>query len=148
MAIKNIRAFNRWVEDVTENLLPEQVTLFQKRVALEVFRRVILKSPVGNPSLWANPNSAPPGYVGGRFRANWQINTILSSSEIDSVDPSGSGTIAKGISNIQSRKIQPFGTIWVFNNVPYAERIEFGWSGQAPGGVVGVTIAEITAGTL
>ena len=145
MAIRNIRAFNRWIDDQTRRVLPEQALLFQKRVALEVFRRVILKSPVGNPSLWANPDSAPPGYVGGRFRANWQINSSLNSSVVDQPDPNGGSTIAAGVSNI-ARVTQPYGTIWVFNNVPYAQRIEQGWSGQAPGGVVGVTLAEIVAG--
>ena len=31
------------------------------------------RSPVGNPSLWQNPNSAPNGYVGGTFRRSWEI---------------------------------------------------------------------------
>ena len=121
MAIKNIRAFNRWINEVTDTLLPEQVGLFQKRIALEVFRRVILKSPVGNPELWQNPAGAPPGYVGGRFRANWQINTFLNSDTKDDTDESGGATIAAGISNISSQRTQPYGTIWVFNNLPYAQ---------------------------
>jgi hypothetical protein len=36
------------------------------------------------------------------------------------------------------------GDIWMFNNVPYAERIENGWSQQAPGGVYGLALVEIT----
>lgn len=143
MAIKNIRQFNRWIDNTAKDLTEDQLLLFQKRVALEVFRRVIFKSPVGNPTLWANPNSAPPGYVGGRFRANWQINTTLTRETIDGTgDPT-----AVGISAL-NRVRQPYGTIWVFNNVPYAQRLEEGWSGQAPAGVVGVTLAEITQARL
>lgn len=45
------------------------------------------------------------------------------------------------------------GDIWIFNNVPYAERIENGWSGQnqggkanpkAPQGVYRIALAEFT----
>ena len=147
MAIKNIRAFNTWIARQTREVIPEQALLFQKRVALEVFRRVIFKSPVGNPSLWANPDSAPPGYVGGRFRANWQINSRLNDNATEATDANGGSTVAAGISNL-SRVTQPYGTIWVFNNVPYAQRLEQGYSGQAPAGVVGVTLAEIVAGAL
>lgn len=37
------------------------------------------------------------------------------------------------------------GSIWIFNNVPYAERLENGWSPQAPAGVYNVALAEIEA---
>lgn len=146
--ISNLREFNRWIVRATQDLVPEQAALFQKRVAFEVFRRVILKSPVGNPSLWANPGAAPPGYVGGRFRANWQIDTRLNDDSTEDVDPGGGATIAAGLSNIETQRIQPYGTIWIFNNVPYARRLEEGWSSQAPSGVVGVTLTEIAAGAI
>jgi len=139
MAIENLGEFNRWIARQTREVIPEQALLFQKRIALEVFRRIVLKSPVGNPSLWANPGSAPPGYVGGRFRANWQIDVSLNTSQRDSTDipvPNPAAIAAA----------KPFGTIWIFNNVPYAQRLETGWSSQAPSGVVAVTLAEIVAG--
>lgn len=38
------------------------------------------------------------------------------------------------------------GDIWLYNNVPYAERIEDGWSqGQAPAGVYRLALVELTA---
>ena len=42
--------------------------------AMELLKRVILKSPVGDPSMWKDPSRVPPGYVGGRFKANWQVS--------------------------------------------------------------------------
>jgi hypothetical protein len=35
------------------------------------------------------------------------------------------------------------GDIWIYNNLPYAERIENGWSQQAPAGVYGLALIEI-----
>lgn len=134
--IRNLKQFEAWIENVTKKLVPEKVALFQKRVVLELFRRVVFKSPVGNPALWKNPSSAPPGYVGGKFRANWQVTVGAPSQSI-----------------IESTKVPTFGlittkvplgtTVWLVNNVPYAERLEFGWSSQAPGGVVAISIAEV-----
>ena len=140
MAITNLREFNVWIDRQSREVIPEQVVLFQKRIALEIFRRIILRSPVGNPSLWANPASAPPGYVGGRFRANWQIDVSLNDNAIENTDAPAVPFDVRGA--------QPFGTIWIFNNVPYAERLENGWSSQAPAGVVAVTLAEIAAGAI
>lgn len=135
MAIKNLGAFNAWQKRATQELLPEQVVLFQKRITLELFRRLVLKSPVGNPSLWANPNLAPPGYVGGRFRANWQVTVNLpAKDEINSTS----------IPSFGLPQIPAFAVVYLTNNVPYAERLEMGWSSQAPAGVVSVSIAELT----
>ena len=39
---------------------------------LDLSRRIVLRTPVGNPSLWA---SAPPaGYTGGQAKGNWQAS--------------------------------------------------------------------------
>lgn len=135
MAIKNLREFDRWITAVNKKLVPKEVALFQKRIVLELFRRVVFKSPVGNPSLWADPLSAPPGYVGGKFRANWQITVGAPSS---SVIESTAVPSALKVGAI------PLGTtVWLVNNVSYAERLEEGWSTQAPSGVVAVSIAEV-----
>ena len=48
--------------------LDEQV----RGITLELFSSIILSSPVGNPTLWKS--KPPKGYVGGRFRANWNTS--------------------------------------------------------------------------
>ncbi|NBT33816.1 MAG: hypothetical protein EBT13_18445 [Rhodobacteraceae bacterium] len=35
--------------------------------------------------------------------------------------------------------------IYIQNNLPYANRLENGWSGQAPQGMVALTVAEVSA---
>lgn len=85
---------------------------------------------------------APAGYVGGRFRANWQVTfNAPAVGEIDAVDPQGNSTINKGSAVLQTFR-SDYGSIWLMNNVPYAQKLEYGHSSQAPAGVVRVTIAE------
>lgn len=139
MAIRNLGAFNQWIDNVVKDQIPEKVNLLQKRIVFDLFRRLVLKSPVGNPSLW-KPSSLPPppGYVGGRFRGNWQITvTTPAAGALDTTaQPPFSYPSFKGLQ-----------TVWITNNVPYAERLEGGWSyRQAPDGIVAVSIAELGVG--
>lgn len=43
-------------------------------VARQLFNALIQATPVGNPSLWKNPKSAPAGYSGGDLRKAWTLN--------------------------------------------------------------------------
>lgn len=140
---RNQKKFNATLTKFVEEDIPQAHLRFQKKIAFELLGRIIEKTPVGNPDLWA-PSSlpAPPGYVGGRARANWQVSTVFpGNSEIEAIDPGGDATEAQGIAAVGSA--QPFGTIWIYNNVPYIRRLEDGWSTQAPSGMVGVSLAEI-----
>lgn len=106
-------------------------------VAVEIFSLVIKSSPVGNPDRWKNP--APPGYVGGRFRANWFCSIgAPSDATTEATDKIGDRT-----QNAMVGVVETFtgdGTIYLVNNLPYSERIEGGWSKQAPTGVVAANI--------
>jgi hypothetical protein len=107
---------------------------------LRVGRGIDEKSPVGDASYWVKP--PPPGYAGGRFRANWQYSEgAPSTSYTSDVDPSGGATLAKLAAGIVPN---PAGKVHYYvNNLPYARRIENGWSHrQAPQGVVKITVAE------
>lgn len=88
---------------------------------------------------------APAGYVGGRFRANWQVTfNAPAVGEIDAVDPLGNSTINKGAAVLQTFQSE-YGSIWLMNNVPYAQKLEYGHSSQAPAGVVRISVAEFQA---
>jgi hypothetical protein len=39
--------------------------------------------------------------------------------------------------------VEGFPVIYLQNNMPYARRIEWGWSKQAPSGVMAMTLAEL-----
>ncbi len=118
--------------------------LVVRKIAIDVLASVVDKSPVGNPELWADP-SAGAGYVGGRFRGNWQVSFDLpSAGETGRIDKDGGQTKQAGSAVIQTYSTG-VGSIYLMNNVPYAQRLEYGWSGQAPQGVVRITVAEFDA---
>lgn len=110
-----------------------------RKVTLDLARSVVLKSPVGNPDLWKSP--APPGYVGGRFRANWvfgvgRINTTTTADE----DESGNMTISKLAAAINATSAG--GQTYLSNSLEYAIELEYGHSQQAPQGMVRTTLIE------
>lgn len=112
-----------------------------RKITKAVLTDIVMASPVGNPELWAEGSRPEPGYVGGQFRGNWQVSVGAPAvGTIDNIDPEGSSTIAAGRAVILSATLGD--TIYITNNLPYARRIEYGWSRQAPAGVVRITVAR------
>lgn len=88
-------------------------------------------------------NRTGKGYTGGRFRGNWQVTFDEPAvGEVDSIDAAGNQTIATGTAIISQFKVGMNHAIYFTNNVPYAIRLEFGHSKQAPHGIVRVTAQE------
>lgn len=112
----------------------------KRAAAIQIFSAVIMATPVGNASQWQRPSSAPPGYVGGRLRGNWQATlNAPAATKLDVIDAGGGLTI----NNAQAAIAGAVGDqkIYLTNNLPYASRIEFGaHSKQAPSGMVRVSI--------
>ncbi|CNI32790.1 hypothetical protein [Yersinia mollaretii] len=85
---------------------------------------------------------APAGYTGGRFRGNWQVGLdVQPDGETGRIDKSGNMTMAVGNYMLEQFKV---GTkaIYFTNNVPYAYRLEFGHSSQAPNGMIRITAED------
>lgn len=81
------------------------------------------------------------GYVGGRFRGNWQFTIgIPASGELDRIDPSGAETLAALTAQVAS--LTAGQTAYIVNNLPYATSLEYGHSTQAPAGMIRVTVAR------
>jgi len=109
--------------------------------AIDLFTRVVKQTPVGNPSLWkpAGERKAPKDYQPGKLRANWQASVSTPEKSIlDIRDTNGANTIAGITKVVQSSTGQ---NLYLANNLPYAGRIEFGYSTQAPAGMVRVNVA-------
>jgi len=119
-----------------ERKTERKMDLAVRKIALEMFRKIILKSPVDT----------------GRFRGNWQLaigSVPEGTLELD--DKTGTATIAKGAATVMG--INAGDTIYFANNLPYARRLEEGGypdgpkvengrSSQAPNGMVALTIQE------
>ena len=91
---------------------------------LELFGDVVRRSPV----------------LSGRFRGNWQPAIgSAPSGVIDVEDKSGDATKAKIGQSVAVAKAGD--KVFLANNLPYAQRLEDGWSStQAPGGMVRLAV--------
>lgn len=114
---QQIKKFNTLTEEKASRVL--------RRSALDVLRRVIIRSPVDT----------------GRFRGNWVVGLSQPGvAESGALDKVGGVTINNGMNKLQGAK---FGmNVFITNNLPYALRLENGWSQQAPSGMVAVTVVE------
>ncbi len=102
-----------------------QLLLVIRKVALEIFRRVVMRTPVDT----------------GRARGNWQVEIgTPRGGVIDRFDPNGQRTLFDAESLIA--QWQGDAAIFLFNNLPYILRLEDGWSGQAPNGMVRLVLEE------
>ncbi|WP_188052255.1 HK97 gp10 family phage protein [Aureimonas fodinaquatilis] len=99
-----------------------KVEIAVRKISLDVFSAVILMSPVDT----------------GRFRGNWQVaigNIPSGTIQIDDKD----GTASIGRVQAATLGLEAGQIIYLVNNLPYAQRLEYGYSQQAPGGMVRLT---------
>ena len=72
----------------------------------------------------------------GRARGNWQASVGRGATGDVSVVDRRSGE-AKAIADVdQTVRVAVGDLYYLTNNLPYIERLEYGWSKQAPGGMV------------
>jgi hypothetical protein len=136
--------FGKELAEVANRFLPGEALKIQKLAALQVLTGIVKKNPVGNPTKWKGGRaSAPKGYVGGRSRANWQVQ--FQSTNSKEIDSTKDHAVETGSAEIQGINV-PFDVIWIFNNVPYIIPLERGHSKQAPTGMVGLTLLEVQSG--
>ena len=110
-----------------------------KALIFEIGKRLIMRSPVGDPAYWACP--APAGYVGGRFRNNWQYG-FGGMGNKTRINPDAGGS--ESYSDIaKSLAARADGLHYIYTNLPQSGRVEYGYSRQAPQGVVRLTMLEI-----
>jgi hypothetical protein len=122
----NIKQFTAQVGRFADEDVPQRVQQVQQKIGLQALRGVVNKTPVDT----------------GRARGNWQ--TTLgdpATGTLDTTDQGGNQTIARGSSTVTTA--EPFSVIWLSNNLPYIERLENGYSQQAPNGMVSTTVTEI-----
>jgi|TARA_R110001606_G_scaffold398498_2_gene577688 hypothetical protein len=119
--------------DKTEKDIVEIVQLS----CIDVFSKVIMDTPVGKPELWKR--KPPANYKAGALKANWQasLNTRLT-GRLKKKDKSGKRTINRMLAMV--KKYDGEGSVWLVNNLPYASRVEYGHSTQAPTGMVRVNL--------
>lgn len=101
----------------------DKAELVVRRAALDIGGQLIDRSPVDT----------------GRFKNNWQTGIGgIDSSTSASPDASGAPARTKLAASIDAWI--PGRSIWITNSLPYAYRLETGWSKQAPSGMVRLTV--------
>lgn len=111
---------SKFVEKAKKN--PEKV---MRQVSIKLFSAIIKASPVDT----------------GRFRMNWMASGGTPSSGItDATDKSGNTATGNAMSFVL--KSVDWHEFTLTNNLPYAQRLEYGWSQQAPAGVVRTNVSR------
>lgn len=114
---------DRFVKKAKGNL-----NLVVRKVALDLFRRVIMKSPVDT----------------GRFKGNWQVAIgSIPGGTLRVDDKDGTATISRVTATTLGLKAGD--VITLVNNLPYARPLEYGHSKQAPAGMVRLSAMEYGA---
>lgn len=97
-------------------------------IAMALLGEIVLRSPVDT----------------GRFRGNIIVSIGAPVfATVDKSDKSGGSTLAAGQAALEGLK--PYSLIYLQNNLAYAERLENGYSKQAPGGVFGLALTSVAA---
>jgi len=126
MPIKGFRRFNQQVKKFTKTLLPEKLVLFQKKIALDVLRGVVLKTPVDT----------------GTARGGWQVTLDTGPARAaERKDKYGSLTVNDGMGVIDAVR---FGqAIFITNNVSYIKYLEEGTERMKPFKMLALTLEEM-----
>lgn len=100
---------------------------FTKKVTGEMLQGVIVATPVDT----------------GQARSNWRVKVgSIDGTTDESTDKSGQGAISKGIATIQSGgglgKI-----VYLSNSLKYIEKLNDGWSMQAPKNFMQITFMNV-----
>ena len=114
----DLRRFSQFV-----NLGPGIVA---RKLALDIFGDVLARTPVDT----------------GRARSNWKVS--IGAPDFTELETLGNGIGADGLQVLQARHIlQGFrgnAVIYITNGLPYIERLNEGWSKQAPAGFVEASV--------
>lgn len=114
----NLNQFGDKIKRVAVNV-PKNADEIVRKVALAADQTIVIATPVDT----------------GRARANWQVG--IGSAPAETVEYSGGGSSAVSYATgaaqsvVTTYKGQP-GGIWLVNNLPYIQRLNEGWSAQAP----------------
>ena len=120
--------------------IDEEVSKRVRTIALALLNEVVERSPVDE----------------GRFRGSHIVSIGLPVYTVTTeMDPTGSGALSRGSAALSG--LEPYTTVFIQTNLPYAERLEnggyngptakvtdAGFSRQAPAGVYGLAFISVS----
>ena len=102
----------------------QKVETVARKVTLDLFSAVVKATPVDT----------------GRARANWSFSYGAPNYTITDSTNTARGTAQA----MKAATMDVGGIAWLSNGLPYMERLEFGWSKQAPAGMVRISVENFT----
>lgn len=111
--------------DVIAKKTGQKLDTVTRKVTLDLFTSVVQKSPVDT----------------GRFKANWNVSKTTPNFSFTAATNTARG-------EAEAQKALNFsagGVVYLSNGLPYARRLEYGYSGQAPSGMVRLSVREFSA---
>jgi len=110
---------------------------------LQTYMNIVQRTPAGNPNLW-HPPYWPAGYQPGDLKKSWHIAYNGQERTVGGQFSNAEQTLESGgLSFKVGTLTNQVATI--YNSQPYAQRIEEGWSTQAPQGMMRISVAEWTS---
>lgn len=104
----------------------ERANVAHRKILFGILSNVVVASPVDT----------------GRFRGNWQVGLATRPVGAIDVESKDSGNvISRELPKITSAQLG--GQVFITNHLPYSLNLEFGWSRQAPQGMVRLTFANL-----
>ena len=122
----NLAQFNAALT-ASEKKIKGDIKKFHQQVIAELFKRIVLRTPVDT----------------GRARGNWQIEIGgPAQGTLEVVDKDGDPTISKEVAKLSD--IPPFSLIHISNNLEYISYLEHDKrSKQHPEGMVEISLTEL-----
>jgi hypothetical protein len=128
-AVANVSGnFSEVIDKFCTKTAPDAYNVAIRKIAIEVFRRIIMGTPVRE----------------GRARGNWQA-TIGTPAQgiLDVVDPAGNATVQAMIAEVSKWTPEDDLPAFITNNLPYIQRLNDRWSQQAPANFIEQVIADL-----
>jgi len=120
MEINVVRSF----KEITDKVLKDVETVIRV-TGLEAFSRIIKMTPVES----------------GRARGNWQVSFDKPKSNVlNTKDKTGSKSITKASTTLGKFSILSHKGIYLTNNIPYIQKLEYGWYPNPPKKGTGKTV--------
>jgi len=116
-------------------------------VFIRLATRIISRTPIGDKSLWSsipdgmNVLEFSPNYKPGSLVNNWQAGIGKGDNVLPVNPPNVTAANALGSVKIIAKQA-PGKVAFLANPMSYARRIEYGYSTQAPQGMVRLTVLE------
>jgi len=124
----------------------DRANMVKRRIALELLKKIIERTPVRTGRLRGNWQASLNGRASGEIEIGRKVRT---GERISEGEASAIGTQAIIAGSAVIGRVRPGEDIYLTNNLPYTMLIEKGGSQkQAPAGMVAVSLAEIRAARL